>query len=58
VSPRFEVTVWPPFARFRAEQSYHVRDNQTGGEVLGRWGSREDAQVHADRCNALPREET
>jgi hypothetical protein len=51
MSPRFEVTVWPPFARTRTEQSWHVRDNQTGGEVLGRWTSREDAQEHADRCN-------
>jgi hypothetical protein len=51
MSPRFEVTVWPPFARTPVEQSYHVRDSQTRNEVLGRWESREDAQAHADQCN-------
>lgn len=31
--------------------AYFVYDNETRGEVLGRWDSREDAQAHADRCN-------
>jgi hypothetical protein len=30
---------------------YFVYDRQTKGEVLGRWGTREAAQEHADWCN-------
>lgn len=51
MSARFEVVSWPPAGLGRTETTYHVRDNQTRSEVLGRWDTRVDAEAHAARCN-------
>jgi hypothetical protein len=51
--PRFRVTAWPPFD---PDQTFHVWDNQTHGEVVGRWNTHDQAQAWADQCNAREEE--